>query len=214
MGDSPRPGFHSGVRGSTGRDENQRVMLEATKRMLEKAREEAIRNAGADGWILTGGIPAVSSHLARSISQAAAGRSLDLESLDVHATEAEIAAAAEQGASTLRDISDLRRIAEMTADAGGTGLAVLGPSEVKRALELSHVRELYFTPLFVEAHGADAEDAVRMAFSQGAIVEEVSRNVAGALDAHGGVAAKLRYRLPETALNARELEAAGSAGAS
>ena len=212
MGDSPRPGFHAGVRGSTGRDENQRVMLEATKRMLEKASEEAVRNAGADGWILTGGIPAVSSHLAQSISLAAAGRSLDLESLDVHASEAEIAAAAEHGASTLRDISDLRRIDEMTSDAGGSGLAALGPSETRQALERSQVRELYFTPLFVEAHGADAEEAVRMALSQGAMVEEVSRSVAAELDAHGGMAAILRYRLPETDLNVPALEAAASAG--
>lgn len=210
MGDSPRVGFHAGVRGSTGRDENQRVMLEATKRMVEEASEEAVRHAGRDGWILTGGIPAVSAQLAQSISHAAAGRSLDLESLDVHASEAEIAAASERGASTLRDVSDLRRIGEMIADAGGSGPAALGPSATRLALERSQVRELFFTPLFVEAHGANAEGAVRMALSQGAMVEEVSRAVAGELDAHGGMAARLRYRLPKSDLNVPELGTAAS----
>ena len=205
MGDSPRAGFHTGVRGSTGRDENQRVMREATKRMLEKASEHAVRNAGAEGWILTGGIPAVSSHLADSISLAAPGRSLDLESLDVHASEAEITAAAERGASTLRDFTDLRRVGEMIAYAGGTGLATLGLPETMAALDRSQVRELYFTPVFVGAHGADAESAVRSALSQGAIVEELSRTVAGELDAHGGIAARLRYRLPKPAVDVAEL---------
>lgn len=205
MGDSPRVGFHTGVRGSTGRDDNQRVMREATKRMLEKASEHAVRHAGTDGWILTGGIPAVSSHLARSISLAAPGRSLDLESLDIHASEAEITAAAERGASTLRDFSDLRRVGEMITDAGGTGLAALGLPETMAALDRSQVRELYFTPVFVGAHGADAESAVRSALSQGAIVEELSRTVAGELDAHGGIAARLRYRLPKPDVDVAEL---------
>ena len=52
MGDTPRAGFHPGVRGSTGRDENQRVMLEATKRMLEEACEEAVRAAGVRTAVL------------------------------------------------------------------------------------------------------------------------------------------------------------------
>ena len=211
MGDSPRPGFHSGVRGSTGRDDNQRVMREATNRMIEEAAEEAIRHAGREGWILTGGVPTVSSHLAQSISQRVApDRVLDLESLDVHSSEDEIASAAELGASSLRDMSDLRRIGEMIADAGGSGLATLGPSTTRLALGRSQVRELFFTPLFVEAHGADAEDAIRMALSQGAMVEEVSRVVARELDAHGGMAARLRYPLLLAELNLPALDAAAS----
>ncbi|MDO8501828.1 MAG: hypothetical protein Q7S20_08285 [Gemmatimonadaceae bacterium] len=197
MGDSPRVGFHPGVRGTTGRDAAQRVLLQGTNRMLKEVSDQALRLAGTDGWILTGGIPGVSTHLAQSLADSAPGRVLDLESLDVHASEAEIAAAAEHGASTLRDASDLRQIEDIMGNANGSGLVALGPAETRHALEQSRVRDLYLTHAFIEDHAADAEDAVRKALAQGALVEEVSREAARQLDGHGGMAARLRYRLPD-----------------
>jgi hypothetical protein len=204
MGDAPRVGFHPGVRGTTGRDATQRVMLKGTRRMLKEVADQALRLAGADGWILTGGIPHASADLAQLIAHSAPGRVLDLESLDVHATEAEIAAAAEHGASTLRDASDLHQIEDIMGDANGSGLVALGPAATRDALEQSRVRELYLTHAFIEEHAADAEDAVRKALAQGALVEEVSREAARRLDGHGGMAARLRYRLADTEAPAPE----------
>lgn len=201
MGDAPRVGFHAGVRGTTGRDAAQRVLLKGTSRMLKEVADQALRLAGADGWILTGGIPHASGDLAQLIAHSAPGRVLDLESLDVHATEAEITAAAEHGASTLRDASDLHQIEDIMGDANGSGLVALGPAATRDALEQSRVRELYLTHPFIEEHAADAEDAVRKALAQGALVEEVSREAARQLDGHGGMAARLRYRLPAEQLD-------------
>ena len=62
--------------------------------------------------------------------------------------------------------------------------------------------ELYLTHRYLEDFPPDAEDAVRAALDQDALVEEVSGAAAGWLDEHGGVAAHLRYRVvdPEAAL--------------
>lgn len=195
MGDAPRSGFHPGVRGATGRDEAQRARLEGTAHMLAEVVEHVTRLAAPDAWILTGGIPEVSAHLARLLSRSAPNRVRALESLDIHASEADVAAAARQGASALRDAADLRHIAEIMERADGDGLATLGPATTRLALQQSQVRELYFTHRYLEDHAADAEDAVRAALMQRAQVEEVSRDAARELDQHGGVAARLRYRL-------------------
>lgn len=200
MGDAPRVGFHPGVRGATGRDAAQRVMLKGTRRMLKQVAQDAQSLAGSDGWILTGGVPHASAELARLIADSAPGRVLNLDSLDVHASDAEIAQAAQHGASTLRDNFDLHRIDDIVQSSSAVGAVALGPAETHEALEQGRVRELYLTNSFIEDHAAGAEDAVRRALSQGAIVEEVSRDAATRLDAHGGMAARLRYRLtPVTA---------------
>lgn len=198
MGDVPRLGFHSGVRGSPGSEAAQRALLEGTQRMLSEVSRRAADLAGADGWILIGGIPQVSAHAARTIGPLAPGRVLQLESLDVHASAAEISAAAQRGASTLRDEADRRRIAEIIRNGEPDDVGSLGPDATRHALEQLRVRELYLTPRYVEDHTAEAEDAVRAALDQGASVEQVSRAVAARLDEYGGVAARLRFRLVET----------------
>ena len=70
-----------------------------------------------------------------------------------------------------------------------------GHAAAERALQQKRVRELYITHRFLEEHTRHAEDAVRDAIDQGATVEEVERGAAERLDKHGGIAARLRYRL-------------------
>jgi hypothetical protein len=199
MGDAPRPGFHAGTRGDTGHDEAQRSLLVGTNRMLADAAECAMRIAGSDGWIVTGGIPKVGRQVAELLSPRAPGRVLNVESLDIHASGADLTEAARAAASTLRNAMDAARIAEIAeiADSGGAaaGLGALGPSATRETLDQRRVRELYVTHRYLEDHAALAEDAVRSAMDQGAMVEEVSGAGAEQLDAHGGMAARLRYRV-------------------
>src|SRR5688572_8553997 len=90
MGDTPRSGFHSGTRGATGHDEAQRSLLDGKNRMLAEAAERVMRIAGSDGWVVTGGIPQVSRQLVGTLATLAPGRVLNAESLDIHASEAEL----------------------------------------------------------------------------------------------------------------------------
>ena len=195
MGDAPRPGFHSGTRGATGHDEAQESLLAGTNRMLADAAERAMHVAGAEGWIVTGGIPKVGRQLAERLSSRARDRILNVESLDIHASKADLAEAARVGASTLRNAMDAARIAEIADSGGATGLGALGPAATRETLDQRRVRDLFLTHRYLENHAAEAEDAVRSAIDQGAMVEEVSGAAAEQLDAHGGMAARLRYRV-------------------
>ena len=198
MGDTPRSGFHSGTRGATGRDEAQRSLLEGTNRMLAEAAERVMRIAGADGWVVTGGIPQVSRQLADTLATLAGGRVLTAESLDIHASGADLVDAAREAASTLRNAADAARIAEIVDRGAPTGFGAVGPAATRQTLDQARVRELYLTHRYLEDHAAEAEAAVRSAIDQAAAVEEVSGAAAEQLDAHGGMAARLRWKpLPD-----------------
>ena len=194
MGGSPRQGFHVGTRGSTGRDAAQRSLLAGRDRMISEAASRILELTGAEGWIVLGGIRRVVAPLSQEIEASAPRRVLALPWLDVHAETSEIAEAARAGASTLRNAYDADRVADIGNLAAAHGLGVIGPSETKAALDQASVRELFLTHGYLENHAADAEDAVRAALDQDALVEEVSGEAAQQLDVMGGIAAGLRFR--------------------
>lgn len=194
MGAPPRSGFHTGTRGSTGHDAAQRSLLRGRERMIAEAAERVQELAGADGWILVGGIKRVAARLAQVLEPLAPNRVTQLRSVDVHASEADIARIARSGASELRDTVDARRIAEILDLAGANGLGAVGPAEARQALEHSCVRDLYVTHRFIEDHASEAEQAVRAALAQDAAIEEVSGPAADILNRFGGMAAGLRFR--------------------
>jgi len=193
MGDAPRLGFHAGTRGTTGRDASQSARHVGEDRMIDEVTHESLEMAGRDGWILVAGIPEVGAHLARALEKVAVDRVLRLDGLDVHATDAQIQAAAERGASQLRDDFEWRRVSEITGAADQERLVVRGATATRTALDQESVRELYLTPRFLTEHPADAEHAVRAAILQRAAIEEVFRAAAQRLDEYGGIGARLRY---------------------
>ena len=194
MGDTPRSGFHSGTRGATGHDEAQRSLLEGTHRMLAEAAERVMRIAGPEGWMVTGGIAQMSRQLAGKLAAGAPDRVLNAESLDIHASEADLVDAAHEAASTLRNAMDAARIAEIVDRGEATGLGAVGPAATRQTLDQARVRDLYITHRYLEDHAVEAEAAVRSALDQAAAVEEVSGVAAEQLDAHGGMAARLRWK--------------------
>jgi hypothetical protein len=194
MGAPPRQGFHSGTRGISGQDAAQRTLLDGRDHMLTDTAARIGEMAGLDGWILLGGIRRVVVALSQHLSSIADDRVLQLDALDVHASDADIVEAARTGASALQAARDDTRIAAIADQAGAHGLGALGSIRTQLALEQASVRELYLTHRYVEDHAADAESAVRAALDQDAMVEEVSGSAAEHLNEHGGVAAALRFR--------------------
>jgi hypothetical protein len=186
--------YVTGMQGATGRDA-QRSEFEGMNRMLDELVERALAHAGQDGCILLGGIPRVVSH-ALGILGPVTPRVLPLESLHVYASAAEIAEAARVGAATLRRAWDSGEVEAVAASAQEGSLGVIGTEATARALALACVAELYVSPAFLEQHATEAELALRRAFDQDALVEEVSRDAAEQLDAVGGIAARLRHRPP------------------
>jgi hypothetical protein len=199
MGTPPRTGFHPGVHGETGHDAARRDADEAMERMLAAATEQAVRLANHVGWILIAGVPRARALAARVAGATAPGRVLELDSLDVHATEANLVEAARTGASAIRNANDGVRIAGLIDRSGPHGRATLGRTTTRRALELGRVRELFITQHFIDGFESDAEFAVARAFRQAAGIEVVSGSAAERLDEYGGIGARLKFAQPEAA---------------
>jgi hypothetical protein len=216
MGDAPRAGFHGGVRGETGHDAAKRARAAGTERMLRDAELVVARHASLDGGILVGGASRVATQFKTMLAASVSERVLQIESLHADASDADVVAAAKVGASALRDATDRRQIAEIVSADASHDAAALGAAATRRALERRRVRELYITGRYLEDHMAEAEDAVRQALDQGAVIEQVSKDAAAQLDEHGGIAARLRYRVGGEGDGADALvhEAAGRADAS
>ena len=212
MGDTPGARFHPGVRGETAHDAVQRARAAGTDRMLRETELLVAKHASVDGGIVVGGASRNAARFKNMLAKSVSDRVLHLESLHADASDAEIGAAASAGASALRDAIDLRRIVEIIGADADHGTAALGAAATLRALERRMVSALYVTGQFLEAHMAEAEDAVRHALDQGATVEQVSNNVAAKLDEHGGLAAWLRYRVANDAGDAGELAPNAVAG--
>jgi len=201
MGDAPIAGFHPGVRGETVREAVQRAHATGTERMLREAELIVARHASVDAGILVGGNPRIAGRFHRALIAAVSDRVLRLDSLQADATHAELIAAASEGASALGDAADVRRIGEILALDENRGLVTLGADATRRGLARLMVRDLYFTPRYLDEHLTEAETAVRQALDQGAMVEQVAGHAAATLDAHGGIAARLRYRSPFEGVN-------------
>lgn len=189
-----RQGFHTGTRGSTGRDAAQRTILAGRDRMLAEAVDRISELAGKESWIVLGGIKREAAQLAKELEATFPDRVRELDSFDVHASEAEIAEIARTSASTLRDAFDAKRIEELVGLAAAQGMGVMGPADARMALSQSSVRELYLTHRYLQEHASEAEEAIRAALEQDAVVDEVSGHAAALLDEHGGMAAGLRFR--------------------
>lgn len=200
MGRPPRAGFHAGTRGPTEHDRVQVELRDATSHMLGDVADQLTDLAGRDGWILVGGIPSVASDALKRLGPELLQRAARAESLSHTSTLAEIAEAAREGASSLRDADDERRVDKVLASSEGDGRGVVGVVGVLEALNGGSVRELYFTPAFMANDLADTEAAVRKALSTRALVEQVSGAAAERLDQVGGIAGRLRYPMttPET----------------
>ena len=194
MGTTARLGFHPGTRGTAAHDVAERGALEARKEMIDKAATKVLQLAGNEGWVLLGGIKRADARFFARIAGQAPGRVLELESLDVHSSTDDIAEAARQGASTLRDDADRKRIDEVVDALGAKGLGVVGLENTRDALDQDCVRELYVTPRYLEEHAKEANIAIGRALDQDALVEEVSNHAADLLDMHGGITASLRFR--------------------
>jgi hypothetical protein len=191
-----RGGSHTGTRGRTARDAAQRALRYGRDRMLSEAADRAIKLLTANGWIVVAGVDAVASRLVARLELRAPGRVARASDIDVHSTDAEIASAARRQSLALSTAFDRDRVARVAEAAGAHGLGVVGLHDTSLALEQACVRNLYFTPDFRVEHAAEIEHAIRVALDQGAAMEEVERDAALMLDAHGGIAAALRFRPP------------------
>ncbi|MEW5915328.1 MAG: hypothetical protein AB1762_02930 [Gemmatimonadota bacterium] len=199
MSKTARAGYHTGVRGVAGKDETGREVEASSKRLISEVTERAAKAAGQDGWLLAGGIPEMSTHIAQSLQSTANGRVRHVPGLDIHATDAQIVVAAQEGASSLRDDYVSSILSDLVDRQVARDMAAFGLSRTEQVLHEKRVRDLFLTDRFIEQHAREAEDAVRSALDQSATVEEVSGMAAAQLDQLGGIGARLRFSLTHSA---------------
>jgi hypothetical protein len=194
-----RAATRTGMRGSTGTDTAQRLLAAGAERLLRAAVDRVVETAGDDGFLVLGGTPEMTAAAERRLPDRLRDRVLANPSLHLEMSSAEVKDALEAAASTLSARLH-RALAEEVVDlarAGGRGCT--GIEATASALGAGSVDLLLFTRSFREAHPEEAERAVGAALLEGALIEEVAGSGAEILDAAGGIGARLRYRLPETA---------------
>lgn len=197
MGDAPREGFHTGVRGSTQSDKAQHERNAAVEALVDRVAERLDASGAAESWTLIGGSQTTATHLESAVRNRLHEQVIHVPSLRIDASDAEIAAMARQAGSMLRNASDLGVINRVADTLAFSGHGAVGRIATTRALDELRVQRLYFTHRYLDALGAEAEYAVRAALRQGADVEEVSGEAADRLNDYGGIAATLRYALTQ-----------------
>lgn len=195
MGDAPREGFHTGVRGATQSDKAQRERNAAVEALVEAVAERLYTLGAGESWTLIGGAQTTATHLESQLRHRLPEQVIVVPSLRVDAGDAEIAAMARQAGSMLRNANDLGVINRVADTLAFSGHGAVGRLATTRALDELRVQRLYFTHRYLDALGVEAEYAVRAALRQGADVEEVSGEAADRLNDYGGIAATLRFAL-------------------
>jgi hypothetical protein len=194
MGSSPREGFHTGTRGTAGSDVADRARLVGRDRMLHDLSERLVAEAGPDGWILLGGIAGVVDAAFGILPEPEQRRARRIGSLDVHATLAQIAEAAEATVTESSRERDATLVDEVIALSLEYSKGCTGWKATEEALLQRSADRLVFTDRFLHEHPVKVERAVALALEQDADIEHVSGAGATHLDAEGeGIGARLRF---------------------
>lgn len=187
------PKFHPGTRGVAGQDESQREWSAATDRMTRQLAQQLAHHAGEDAWVILGGRADVLHRTQEALPKGLLPRTGEASGITVQSPNHELERAARQGASALRDAADARDLQKLTNGGDERHAAAVGENAARRALDNASVARLYLSSRYVAENAERAETAVRSALDQGADIETVSGGASEALDAMGGIAARLRY---------------------
>jgi hypothetical protein len=195
---SPRGVSAAAPRGAVGSDDADRRTLAAFSRLVSSLRERLGQLGGDESWVLIGGTPEWARRAGEALSGQFAGRVLVSPTLDHHASNSEIIAAAQQAASDLRAAHGLALVDQLIEHAHGHARAAADVPAIQRAVRENAVDLLLVTPRFVGAHEREVEDFVRATIAGGGDVEVPSGAAAERLDrAAGGIAARLRFPIDE-----------------
>lgn len=191
-----RAGTYTGVRGAARADVLQCLADMAAERLARLAVDLAVESAGDDGFLVLGGTPEMTAAAARRLPKAMAGRVIELPSLHIAMTPAELKPALEGAASALSRKQQEQLLEEVLDAARAAGLGAVGRVHVEHALRDGGVDTLLISRRLRESQPELIERLLRAALDAGVTrVEELGGEGADALDGEaGGVAARLRYR--------------------
>lgn len=192
-GTAKRASTHSGGRGEAGADALQESTEVATRRLVREIADKLL-TAQRDGHLLViAGKNEIIAAIRRELPDRVAERSIDVPGARVQASTAEVTEVIENAASALSLQIQKRLVEEILEINHADGRACVGQERTARALEAGAVDILLVSRAFSRAQPDVAEELVDQAFDQGGTVLEIAEEVAGELDAAGGIGARLRF---------------------
>ncbi|MHB1191810.1 MAG: baeRF10 domain-containing protein [Longimicrobiales bacterium] len=193
-GMSKSAGRSSGVRGATSTDQGQRLREVAAERLRKELADLIDQRSRDDGIVVLGGTGDAVKRLMALLPRSLEGRVAERASLHLEMTAAEVRDEIRSAAGDLSEQGHLALVAGVADAARAGGKGALGLDDTLKALEGRRVDTLLLSRSFIQEHPVPADQAVGLAFSQGAYVEELSGEAGGRLDQEGlGIAARLRF---------------------
>ncbi|MEK0430541.1 MAG: hypothetical protein RL139_345 [Gemmatimonadota bacterium] len=192
----PQVGFHTGTRGVTATDEEQRLRAEAANRLLGAVRHKVPLLVHAHEPILIGGASESTTALIHSLPPQLQSRCQLVPGLTVGTQGGDLASALHEALVELASAQREARITELREQAHHNGRAALGLGPTQAAADFGALAELIFSERAWHEHPAAIEHLVEQALLEGAAVQ-VAPASGALLDGDAdGVIAGLRFPLP------------------
>ena len=192
----PQMGFHTGTRGVTAADEEQRLRAEAANRLLGAVRHKVPVLAHPHEPILIGGAAEATTALIHSLPPQLQSRCQLVPGLAVGSHGGELAAALHEALGELAAAQREARITELREEAHPNGRAALGLGPTQAAADFGALAELIFSERAWHDHPEAIEHLVEQALLEGALVR-MAPSTTSELDGETeGVIAGLRFPLP------------------
>ena len=187
-------GRSTGVRGATSTDQGQRLREVAAERLRKELADLIDQRSREDGIVVLGGTGDAVKRLMALLPRSLDGRVAERASLHLDMSPAEVREEIRAAAGDLSEHGHLALVEGVADAARAGGKGGLGPDDTLKALEGRRVDTLLLSRSFIQEHPVPADQAVGLAFSQGAYVEELSGEAGERLDQKGhGIAARLRF---------------------
>ncbi len=199
MGDAPGRGFHSGTRGRTGTDEEQRQKHDATERLVVETRARVLTLIGPHEPLLIGGGAELSARFRDVLPDQVAARAVLVPALAMHLEAGPALPVIHDALVTLDATLRTRRVAELREMAHARGRAALGFEPARTAADLGAIAELIFSESAWRRHPDEIEDLVQRALFEGASVALAPALPGAPLGGEAdGIITGLRFPLPAT----------------
>ena len=145
MGDAPRQGFHSGTRGFTRADEEQRQREDGHERLRARALELLGTFAGSQLPIVLGGPPEASSRFLASLGPELAERTIVAPSLTIRTSRSAMDGVVRSALARQGSMERQRRVRSLLEQVHTGGRAARGFEEALAAADAGAIAELIFT---------------------------------------------------------------------
>ena len=197
MGRPAKSGFHSGTRGATGADEEQRIKQDATEKMLAQVRHRIPLLAQPHEPILIGGSTDATTALVDGLPAPVQERTRVVPHLTLATHGGDLAAVIH---TTLHlDATQWRRgrVESLRDTARANGKAVEGLKSAQKAAEMGALAELIFSESAWRHQPEVIEQLVHRAMLEGAMVAADPSGAGSILDGiNDGVIAGVRFAIP------------------